>query len=93
HRDANGRPRVPALREIKENIPKIHHKSVSISTTTRHLHGYGYKNVLRQSTHTLTSDEKEQRVQWAKKHKYDDLNNTIFIDESLFQLFRNTVRR
>jgi len=35
----------------------------------------------------LTLDE-EQRVHWAKKHKNDDFNTTIFTDESSFQLFR-----
>ena len=71
----------------------IHHKSVSTSTISRDLHEYGYKNVLPQSTDMLTSDEKQQRVQWAKKHINDDFNTTIFTDESSFQLFRNTVRR
>ncbi|CAF1558188.1 unnamed protein product, partial [Rotaria sordida] len=66
---------------------------MSTSTISRHLHEYGYKNVLLQSTYILTSDEKERRVQWVKKHKNDDFNNTIFTDESLFQLFRNTVRQ
>jgi hypothetical protein len=42
---------------------------------------------------TLTSDEKERRVQWAKKHKNDGFTDTIFTDESSFQLFRNTIRR
>ncbi|CAF3770521.1 unnamed protein product [Rotaria sp. Silwood1] len=41
----------------------------------------------------LTSDEKQQCVQWAKKYINDDFNTTIFTDESSFQLFRNTVRR
>jgi queuine/archaeosine tRNA-ribosyltransferase len=79
--------------EIKEKLLKIYHKSVSTSTISRHLHEYGYKNVLPQSTHILTSDEKERRVQWAEKHKNDDFTNTIFTDEASFQLFRNTVRR
>jgi len=70
----------------------MHHKSVPTSTISRHLHEYIYRNVLHQSTHILTSDEKQQRVQWAKKHINDDFNATIFTDESSFQLFRNTVR-
>ncbi|CAF1461875.1 unnamed protein product [Rotaria sordida] len=81
------------LNEIKENLSKMHHKSVSTSTISRHLHKYGYKNVVPQSTHMLTSDEKQRRVQWAKKRINDDFNNTIFTDEFSFQLFRNTVRR
>jgi len=34
------------LNEIKEKLSKMYHKSVSISTTSRYLHEYGYKNVL-----------------------------------------------
>jgi cobalamin biosynthesis Co2+ chelatase CbiK len=79
--------------EIKEKLSKMYHKSVSTSTISRHLHKYGYKNVLLQSTHMLTSDEKERRIQWTENHKNDDFTNTIFTDESSFQLFRNTVRR
>jgi hypothetical protein len=73
---------------MKENLSKMYHKSVFTSAISRHLHEYGYKNVLPQSAHILTSDEKERRVKWAKKHKNDD-----FTDESSFQLFRNTIRR
>ncbi|CAF4016882.1 unnamed protein product [Rotaria magnacalcarata] len=87
HRGGNGRPR------ILDNLSKIHNKSVSISTISRHLHKFGYKNVLPKSNHMLTSNENERRVQWAKKHKNDDFTDTIFQDESSFQLFRNTVRR
>ena len=41
----------------------------------------------------LTSDVKERRVQWAKKHKNNDFTNTISTDESSFQLFRRMVRQ
>src|SRR5579862_5410075 len=34
------------LNEIKEKLSKMYHKSVSTSTISRHLHEYGYKNVL-----------------------------------------------
>ncbi|CAF4246428.1 unnamed protein product, partial [Rotaria sordida] len=44
------------LNEIKEKLSKMHHKSVSTSIISRHLHEYGYKNILPQSTHMLTSD-------------------------------------
>ncbi|CAF3247478.1 unnamed protein product [Rotaria sp. Silwood2] len=47
-----------ALNEIKENLSRMPHKSVSTSTINRHLHEYGYKNVLPQSIHILTSDKK-----------------------------------
>ena len=41
----------------------------------------------------LTVEQKQNRVEWAKKHQDDDWNHTIFTDESSFQMFRNTVRR
>ena len=47
---------------------------------SRHLREYGYKNVLPQSTHMLTSNEKHRRVQWAKKHKSNDFTSTIFAE-------------
>ena len=78
---------------MKGKTSKVYHKSVSTSTISRHLHEYGYRNVLPQSTYMLTSDEKERRIEWAKNHKNDDFIDTIFTDGSSFQLFRNTVRR
>jgi transposase len=81
------------LSEIRENLSRMYHASVSTSTISRHLHEYGYRNVLPKSTHMLTQEEKKRRVQWAKQHLNDDFTHTIFTDESSFQLFRNTVRR
>ena len=65
---------------MKEKLSKVYHKSVSTSTISRHLHEYGYKNVLPQSTHILTSDEKERHAKWAKKHtneKTDELQHFL----------------
>jgi arginine repressor len=45
-------------KEIQENLLKKYHKSVSKSTISRHLHEYGYRNVLPQTTHMLTADKK-----------------------------------
>ena len=50
------------LNELKENLSRTHHKLVSSSTISRHLHEYGYKNVLPKSTHILTSDDKIPRL-------------------------------
>ena len=45
------------------------------------------------STHPCQRPEQKQhRVEWAKKHQADDWNRTIFRDESSFQLFSNTIR-
>ncbi|CAF1302675.1 unnamed protein product [Rotaria sordida] len=81
------------LNEIKEKLSTTYHSSASTTTIRRHLREYGYRNVLPKSTHMLTSDDKNRRVQWAKQHQNDDFKRTIFTDESSFQLFRNTIRR
>ena len=39
------------LTEIKEKLLKLSPKSISTSTISRHLHEYGYKNVLPYTTH------------------------------------------
>ena len=71
----------------------MYQKLVSTSTISRHLREYDYENVLPQSTHRLTYNEKRRRVQGTKRHKSDNLISTIFTDEASFQLSRNTVRR
>ena len=81
------------VNEIKEKLSATYDSSVSAPTIHRHLHEYGYRNVLPRKTHMLTTDDKKQRVQWAKQHKNDNFTRTIFTDEASFQLFRNTVRR
>src|SRR5436853_6845436 len=41
----------------------------------------------------LTSDHKQKRIEWAKKHINDNWNKTLFSDETSFQLFRNTIKQ
>jgi transposase len=81
------------INEIKEKLSTTYRSTVSASIIRRHLHRCGYRNILPRKTHILTVDDKQKRVQWAKKHKDDDFTHTIFTDESSFQLYRNTVRR
>ena len=54
------------VNEIKEKLSSTYHSSVSATTIRRHLHEYGYRNILPKSTHMLTSDDKKRRIQWAK---------------------------
>ena len=79
--------------EIKEKLSIAYRSSVSVSTIRRSLLECGYENVLPRSTHMLTSEHKQRRIQWAQEHQNNDFTYTIFTDESSFQLFRNTVRR
>ncbi|CAF1440276.1 unnamed protein product [Adineta ricciae] len=81
------------LKEIQEKLSETHQRSVSLSTISRYLHNHGYRSVLPVNTPMLTVEQKQRRVQWAKKHQADDWTCTIFTDESSFQLFRNTIRR
>ena len=81
------------LKEIKEKLSKTHQRSVSLPTNSRHLRNHGYRSILPANTPMLTAEQKQHRVEWAKKHQADDWDRTVFTDESSFQLFRNTIRR
>ncbi|GBB89473.1 hypothetical protein RclHR1_16170005 [Rhizophagus clarus] len=40
----------------------------------------------------LTAVHKQKRIRWAQKHLNDNWNQTLFSDETAFQLFQNTVQ-
>ena len=80
------------VRQILQKLQQHHGLNTSRWTMQRHLHRMDYKNILPRVTHILTKEQKEKRVVWRMKHKNDDLNQTVFSDESCCQLFRNTVR-
>ena len=81
------------VKQILQKPEQHHGLSTSGLTMQRRLHRMGYRNILPRVTHMLTKEQKEKRVIWATKHKNDDWNQTVFTNESCFQLFRNTVRR
>ena len=81
------------LNEIKEKLSTTYQSSVSASTIRRYLLESGYRNVLPRSTHMLTPEHKQRRIEWAQQHQNNDFTDTIFTDKTSFQLFRNTVRR
>ena len=66
---------------------------VSYRTVGRHLVQRGYQKSLPRATPMLTENHKRRRVEWAQNHLNDDWENTLFTDETAFQLFRNTVER
>ena len=41
----------------------------------------------------LPPEHKQRRIEWARDHLNDNWKSIIFIDDSSFQLFRNTIRR
>ena len=81
------------LKEIKEKLSKRHERSVSLPTISRHLRNHDYRSILPVNTPMLTDEQKQHRIEWAKKHQADDWYCTIFTDELSFHLFRNTIRR
>jgi transposase len=74
---------------------KLKNKGIDVSHMTigTHLTNLGYEKKLPQATPMLTEAHKERRIEWARKHLEDNWNNTVFTDETAFQLFRNTVER
>jgi hypothetical protein len=41
----------------------------------------------------MTEEHRFRRLEWANAHTDDNWSQTVFSDETSFQLFRNTVRR
>jgi len=65
--------------------------NVSYVTVLRHLAHLGYDKKRPLATPMLTTKHKEKRIEWAQKHINDNWNRTLFTDETLFWLFRNTI--
>ena len=107
HKKGAGRPRkitapqAKAIGQFVRRDPTISTRllvtklsnEVSHCTIARHLKGLSYEKDVPMGTPMLTACHKEKRVEWAKKHLNDDWNNTVFTDETAFQLFYNTVER
>ena len=80
-------------KEIAQTLRIKNGQDISRWTVQRQLHRLGYRHVLPRATQMLTDEHKEARVEWAKRHKNDNWNRTVFSDETCFQLFRNSIRR
>jgi transposase len=79
---------------LKKIAAKLLEKGVNlhISTISKHLKRIGYKKSLPKTTPMLTSNHKIKRVEWAQKYLNSRWYNTLFTDETAFQLFRNTIQ-
>ena len=64
---------------------------VSQPTILRHLWALGYRNDVPKPVPMLTEQHKKKRLEWARKHLHDNWDTTFFLDETVFQLFRNTI--
>ena len=81
------------VKKILQTLEQHYGLSTSMWTMQRHLHRMSYRNILPRVTHMLTKEQKEKCVIWAMKHKNNDWNQTVFPNESYFQLFRNAISR
>ena len=72
--------------KLTKNVTKVSHMPIS-----RHLARLGYQNSLPLKTAMLAVAHREARVSWATRHLNDNWENTLFSDETAFQLFRNTI--
>ncbi len=67
----------------------MYQKSLEVShmTILRHLFDNGYKKALLRATPMLTDIYKQKRIEWVQQHLNDNWNQTLFSDETAFQLF------
>jgi transposase len=82
-----------STRQIAVKVQKTQGVKVSHQTIWRNLKKKGYRRSLPLATPMLTERHIEARKEWAKEHMGDNWRNTIFTDETAFDLFRNKVRR
>jgi transposase len=75
-----------AAKLSKKGIKVVH------GTVCNHLKRVGYKKRRAKATPMLTSKHKMNRIKWAQEHINDDWSQTVFSDETCFQLFRNVVQ-
>ena len=73
-----------------ENIKDI---SIDHTTVWRHMKKKEYSNSVPLATPMLTDRHIEMRKSWAQAHMNDNWNQTIFTDETAFDLFRNKIHQ
>jgi hypothetical protein len=64
---------------------------MSHMTISRHLKALGYLKALPKGTPLLTKAHKQKRIEWARQHLNDNWRRTLFSDETVFQLYQNTI--
>ena len=77
--------------EIKSRL-KATHPDIEVSerTVRNELSRLGYSAILPRRVPLLTQRDKDNRLQWARKHRRFNWNKVIFSDEITMQMFRNT---
>ena len=74
-------------REISTKLRKFKHLRVCERTVQRHLKKIGYTSVRPRKKPMLTDRHRKQRLEWAKAHKNDNWDRTIFQTKRLSSYF------
>ena len=64
---------------------------ISARTVNRELNKLGYHSGHPKTVPLLTAKQRERRVEWAIAHARQNWKTVVFSDESIFQMFRNTM--
>jgi transposase len=82
-----------STRQLAVKIESTQNISISHVAIWNYMKKKGYQSSLPLSTPMLTERHIEMRNTWAQTHMNDNWDQTIFTDETAFDLFRNKVRR
>jgi transposase len=82
-----------STRQLAVKVLGTQGTSVSHAAIWRHMKRKGYLNSLPLGTPMLTDRHLETRKAWAQAHMQDNWGETIFTNETAFDLFRNKVRQ
>ena len=82
-----------STRQLTTKIENTYDVPISYVSIWKHMKKKGYRSSVPLGTPMLTERHIEMRLAWAEAHLHDDWNETIFTDETAFDLFRNKVRR
>ena len=82
-----------STRQLAVKIQNTQDVSISHSAVWRHMKKKQYESSVPLATPMLTNRHIEMRKTWAQAHLNDNWGQTIFTDETAFDLFRNKVSR
>ena len=80
-----------STRQLAIKIENTYDIPISHVSIWKHMKKKGYRSSIPLGIPMLTERHIEMRLTWAKAHLHDDWNETIFTDETAFDLFRNKV--
>jgi transposase len=82
-----------STRQLAVKMQETQGIQISHQSIWRNMKKKGYVSSLPRATPMLTDRHIETRKKWAEEHMNDNWRQTIFTDETAFDIFRNKVRR